>query len=205
MGSGEKKEYRNLEGKPVIVRAVLSFIECGLFNKIVIIVPQSHIKRAGRLIGSFYNPKQFIIIEGGSTRQESVFLGLKALEKKPPEYVLIHDGARPWIDKETIRRVLEGSREYNAWLPVIASRDALKTVSSRGFISKHLSRDKVFCAQTPQGFLYNEILKAHKLAGADNKTFIDDGFIYGEYIGKVYTVPGDIKNKKITYLQDLKM
>jgi 2-C-methyl-D-erythritol 4-phosphate cytidylyltransferase len=85
----------------------------------------------------------------------------------------------------------------------VQAPDALKKIDDGGFISNHLQRNRTMAIQTPQGFLFNEIYEAHTMARSDNVPYIDDTEIYSTYIGKVFTVPGDPVNRKITFPCDL--
>jgi 2-C-methyl-D-erythritol 4-phosphate cytidylyltransferase len=203
MEGGKKKEYRNIGDKPVLALSILPFIQLKNFTYISVTLPPAHELDVKELLKPYLNIQRIKFITGGKTRQESVYLGLKDLGKQKVEFVLIHDGARPWIDKDTIGRVLEGCMRAGACIPVISAQDALKKVGRDGFILKHLKRETNLCAQTPQGFYFSDILKAHKLGRKENRTFIDDAEAYAAYIGPVYTVTGNIKNRKITFKHDM--
>ena len=203
MTGGTKKEYRSFSGKPILARAILPFIETGSFTTILITVPKDHIPKVKKLLASHLDTEAVELVEGGSTRQESVFFGLLGLEEKAPQHVLIHDGARPWVDTGTISRVLEGVRRWGACLPVVAAPDAIKEINEEQFIERHMDRRSTFGAQTPQGFVYSRILQAHREASQAEKVFIDDGEVYNAYAGPVFTVKGSISNRKITYSHDL--
>jgi 2-C-methyl-D-erythritol 4-phosphate cytidylyltransferase len=203
MGAKGKKEYQILLGKPVLAHSALPFLLSELFSHIVVTVPPSHIPEVEALLEPHLNLSAITFVEGGDTRQQSVYLGLLELEKVTPEYVLIHDGARPWIDDKTIRRVLEGARKKGACLPVVKTCEAIKEVGEDGFIERHLGRASTVRAQTPQGFLFSHILKAHRRAQEVNRVFIDDGEVYAEFVGPVFTVVGNASNRKITYPYDL--
>jgi 2-C-methyl-D-erythritol 4-phosphate cytidylyltransferase/2-C-methyl-D-erythritol 4-phosphate cytidylyltransferase/2-C-methyl-D-erythritol 2,4-cyclodiphosphate synthase len=199
--SGEKKEYRTLQGKPLLVQSVLPFLDlpdCTL----MITVPPGDRKRVAALLTPWLGQNQ-ILIEGGQSRQESVFLALQALESLHPEYVLIHDGARPWIRCELIHRVLRETQRHGACIPVTEITEAPKYVDSRNFIQENLVRSRIRTAQTPQGFRFESILRAHRAAWQEACHHIDDAEIYSKHIGPVYTVPGDPRNRKVTYREDL--
>ena len=120
-----------------------------------------------------------------------------------PTHVLIHDGARPWVSRETIVNVLSAAVEHGAAAPVVPAVNALKVVDDKGVLKEHLSRESVYGVQTPQGFQFDEILSAHREAAADTVHYIDDTEIYSRYCGEVYAVPGNPENRKITYSHDL--
>ena len=199
-GGGIKKEYQYMGEKPVLVRTILPFLNSGLFNKIIVTVPQIHI--AEELLNSFISIKKIKLIKGKETRQKSVYNALQELKKQNIDYVLIHDGARPWITVKLVKSVLDKTYSKSACIPVIIAQDAMKTIKDN-IIAAHLERKGTFCAQTPQGFNYKDILKAHKFAVSDNINYIDDSEMYSKYIGPVSTVNGDIENRKITYKHDL--
>ena len=203
MGDKGKKEYLKLLDKPILAHSTLPFLECKLFTHIVITVQPSHIPEVEVLLEPYMSLSTITFVEGSQTRQSSVYLGLLELEKVNPDCVLIHDGARPWIDLPTITRVLEKARREGACLPVIGTSEAIKEVDVDGFISKHLNRGCTVRAQTPQGFLFSRILEAHRRAQDLDRVFIDDGEVYAAFFGRVSTVAGNEANVKITYPQDL--
>ncbi|MDC7127098.1 MAG: IspD/TarI family cytidylyltransferase [Spirochaetales bacterium] len=213
MGDGIKKEFRLLNNKPVIVSVIETFLDSGLFDYGLITFKsgtedelRSLLQALDKKIAKLKKP--LIFCEGGTERQHSVRLGLQKLSTDIPELnnngiVLIHDGARPWLTKELIRNVSEGVINHGACAPAIPSVDAMKELNENGIISRHLNRATTIGIQTPQGFTFKEILEAHNKAETDNVKYIDDTEIFSTYSGHVYTVPGDIKNKKITYNEDL--
>jgi 2-C-methyl-D-erythritol 4-phosphate cytidylyltransferase len=206
MEGAEKKEYLILDGKPVLAHAIQPFLESDFFSHVFVTLPHSHIDRVSVFMAPYLDISRLVFVAGGQTRQASVFLALLELERFMPDYVLIHDGARPWIDIGTIKRVMDGTVKKGACLPVVKSRDALKELGSEGLIERHLDRERVAGAQTPQGFEYPGLLKAHKKAHDDDfRHFTDDGEVYATYIGPVFTVEGNVTNRKITYPFDLEV
>ena len=210
LGTGQKKEYMNIAGKPVLQYSCEAFAECEEISYIYIVVPPAGIPFARELIQPAISAAQkedilVDFVEGGTSRQQSVYNGLRALERAAPDYVLIHDGARPWISKECIRKVLEQTAEHGACAPAVVPADAMKRIGPDGSILEHLSRDTTLGIQTPQGFGFPDILKAHGQAAADGRKYIDDTEIYCRYIHPVYTVPGEAGNRKITYLHDFEV
>jgi 2-C-methyl-D-erythritol 4-phosphate cytidylyltransferase len=118
--------------------------------------------------------------------------------------VLIHDGARPWIDKTLVETVLEATRVWGACIPVTEASEAPKKVGASGLILEDLPRQQIRMAQTPQGFLYSRILDAHNRATENPRLFFDDAEVYAAYAGPVFTVAGSRANRKITYREDLR-
>ena len=148
-------------------------------------------------------------VEGGDTRQKSVFNGLDAVQKSgtAPDIILIHDGARPFVTEQVILAVTKAVADYGASVPGVTPIDTQKEIDEEGFIVRHLVRKNLSAVQTPQGFqfekLYNAHVEAAKLAEETGHEFTDDTEIWGNYVGPVKTVAGDVNNIKITYPSDL--
>ncbi len=145
----------------------------------------------------FKNSQKVKIIEGGATRQESVFNGLKASEC---DYVLIHDGARPMISTDLINSAIEEVKTKKALTVATKTIDTIKEVID-GKIVRTIDRAKLYNTQTPQAFEYNLIKDAHmKLYG---KNFTDDAGMLEELGQTVYILNGSYKNIKITTQNDI--
>lgn len=202
-GRGEKKEYALLGGLPVLAHAASPFLDLSADLQLALTVPPGHAQRVRALLEPHLDPTRLRIVEGGPTRQVSVLLGLEALGDLEPELVLIHDGARPWVSRELIRRVLEAARLHGACIPVLEPSEAPKLIGPSGLILSDLPRALVQLAQTPQGFRYRSILEAHRRAAGGPRHYADDAEVYAAFCGPVHTVPGEPANRKITYPRDL--
>jgi 2-C-methyl-D-erythritol 4-phosphate cytidylyltransferase len=152
-------------------------------------------------------------VPGGSSRRISVRNALSALADFKPDYVLIHDGARPWVSRALIERVIDAVILYDAVLPALPVSETPKELDGRGFVRRHIARPLVALAQTPQAFAFGKILAAHEKAaerelrgkpGTAPVEYTDDAEIWGEFAGPVAVVAGDAANRKITFPQDLK-
>ena len=203
MGIGTKKEFLKINGKFVLQMAFEAFASLNLFSNYIIVLPQAEIENGRDILSAPFKSISLTFVGGGSSRQESVYNGLLALEPISPDIVLIHDGARPWISRSVIEEVYSLTVLKEAAIPVVPSVNAMKTINSNGTVIADLKRDFTVAAQTPQGFSFKKILSAHKKAKNDKLIYIDDAAIYGKYVGNVETVSGDTSNKKITYLTDL--
>lgn len=207
MGDGLKKEYRNLAGLPVLLRSLLPFFSLPSLIHTVITLPEGDEGYVETLLESlpqeYYDRRTAVtLVTGGRERSASVRSGLLAFPETP-EFVLIHDGARPWISAALAARVAEETVRSGACIPVVPSTDAMKGIDERGVVRSHLSRRLTLAAQTPQGFGYHRIVDAHRSAAGDGRSYIDDSEIYSRYAGEVTTVEGDPNNLKITYPRDL--
>ena len=147
----------------------------------------------------FKNSPKVKIIEGGSTRQESVFNGLQASEC---DYVLIHDGARPMITTDIINLAIEEVITKKALTVATKTIDTIKEVSD-GKIIKTIDRAKLYNTQTPQAFEYNLIKNAHQKLYGQN--FTDDAGMLEQLGENVYIINGSYKNIKITTQNDIQI
>jgi 2-C-methyl-D-erythritol 4-phosphate cytidylyltransferase len=219
---GIKKEYRILpgrtddQGKPLTVlgASVSAFAASPRITLLVIVVPadaeRGEFAARSGLSSRFFIPQErplVIFVPGGPTRRSSVHHALALLAAYGPEYVLIHDGARPWVDSGLIEEVITGAQKHGAAIPLLPLAETPKEVDERGFIKGHLRRTSIGVAQTPQGFAFPAILRAHEQAAErelrDQVEYTDDAEVWGEFIGPVAVIPGSPENRKITFPGDL--
>lgn len=136
---------------------------------------------------------------GGATRQDSVRLGLESLVKLKPEKVLIHDSVRPFIDHDIINAVIDALDDYQGAIPAVPVADTLKRGSE--FIQETVDRSDLWRAQTPQGFVFEEIIEGHRAVMGEELT--DDGVVAERAGMKVAIVSGKESNFKITTQEDM--
>ncbi len=204
---GTKKEFLSLDGVPVLALAVRPFLAGAL--RVVVTLPPGRLAEAATLLEGHVDLAALSLVEGGATRQESVRRGLLALCEDPPDFVLIHDGARPRLPADLLARVLAATERHGACVPVLEASEAVKEIDPAAdvgpvaFVRRHLPRHVIVFAQTPQGFAYRAILAAHEKARAEGLSFVDDAEVYARFAGPVAWVPGDNANRKITFAEDL--
>ena len=174
-----KKEFSLLKGRTVLERAVLPFVLSEEFNHIIVTFPEGKEGEMKKALHHINFP--ILYIQGGRSRQESVFNALAVLDEKKSDVVLIHDGARPHITEDLILRVLEGTMKRGNSTPVVPSVSAMKLLSSLGDIESHLVRSRTVSAQTPQGFSFPEIWEAHKRPDLE-RTALSMTLRYGAFI-----------------------
>ena len=138
---------------------------------------------------------------GGATRQESAQGGIESFCKIQPARILIHDGARPFINKSLIDRLLLRLEDAAAVIPVLKLTDTLKELNGER-VEKTVISSKLWSAQTPQAFIFDDIRSAHK--SASHKNFTDDSSIAEDAGIQVSTVEGLEQNIKITFRRDIK-
>ena len=191
---GENKLLVKLKDKTVIEETVSKFVD---FEEIDEIIISANISIIEILEDLFKSPK-IKIIEGGNTRQKSVYNALKQVKN---DYVIIHDGARPLIRKETIAYVLEDVSTKGAVSVMTKTTDTIKEVDEAGRIIRTIDRSKLYNTQTPQAFKTSLIKTAHEKLRDGN--FTDDSSML-EYLNiPVYIVNGSYTNIKITIKSDL--
>jgi 2-C-methyl-D-erythritol 4-phosphate cytidylyltransferase/2-C-methyl-D-erythritol 2,4-cyclodiphosphate synthase len=195
---GERpKQYRNLCGKTVLRHALEAFsAHPGISHVQAVIHPDDAAVFAAAAEGLGLPAP----IHGGETRQESVRLGLEAVAGGKPAKVLIHDGARPLVSGTLISRVIRALDTRDGAIPALPVNDTLKRVDGEQ-IGETVSRDNLVRAQTPQGFRYEAIVRAHNAALGQSLT--DDAAVAEAFGLSVATVPGAEDNLKITREEDL--
>ncbi len=199
-GLGPPKQYRNLAGHPVLRRTIAPFVAHPDVSLVQVIIGQDQATAyRSAIAGLELRPSVF----GGSTRQESVRNGLDALAEAMPEFVLIHDGARPLVSPGLISRVIAALKAgSDAVLPALRVSDSLKRRDPGGRWSA-VSRSEVYRAQTPQGFRFEAIRAAHRqFANVE----VTDDIALAELSGmRVVDVSGEEANIKITTASDLEL
>ncbi len=191
---GSNKLTKKLKNLTVIETTVSKFID--LVDEIVI--PTQNETKEIILNSKIYSNK-IKFAPAGDTRQESVYNAILACSN--PEIVLIHDGARPFIEKETIKEIIKLTKKEKAVIAGIMAIDTIKQVKN-GKIIKTLDRKTIFQAQTPQAFNYKLIKLVHEKYKND-KNFTDDSSMVEKYGIEPVIFETSPKNKKITTKEDL--
>lgn len=195
-GEGIPKQYLPLAGIPMLRHSIMAFLNHPQVSDVLCVIHPDDIELYEQsTIGlDLLNP-----VFGGETRQSSIRIGLEELIDYKPNKVLIHDGVRPFVSKRIINGILEKLESHPAVIPAIAVEDTIKKIGD-GKIEWTLERENLWRAQTPQGFLYQDILNSH-IAFKD-LNFTDDSAL-NEYAGiPVAIVPGSQNNFKITTEED---
>lgn len=192
------KLLEKIHSKEVIKRTVNAFLEVKEINEIIICANPSIIEEIKNI---FKNQSKIKIIEGGSTRQQSVFNGLKACDNC--DYVLIHDGARPMISTEIISNTIKVVQNKKALTVATKTIDTIKQVDENLKIIKTIERSSLYNTQTPQAFEYELIKQTHEKLQGQN--FTDDAGMVESLGLDVYVIEGDYSNIKITTQNDIKL
>jgi len=193
------------DGKPLIENSLSAFLTHHLIDKVVLVV--NNTEEWGHI--SHKHPN-LIICNGGTRRQDSVKAGLDALTSINPDFVLVHDGARPNVTYDLISNVINELEHHSCVIPGIPVTDTTKEIDEDGYVKKTHNRKTLRAIQTPQGFDYNilcDLISKHSEQYPDHE-YTDEAYLFEHYKDnikgyKIKVVEGSIANKKITYESDL--
>lgn len=203
MGMKIKKQFIELEGKAILAHTIEAFNKCEVIDEIIVVVGKEDIAKVKTEIVSRYDYDKVIqIIEGGTERQESVYNGLMAVTKEV-QYVMIHDGARPFISQEILEKALIMTKEKHATVVAVPVKDTIKVVNGALEVEATPNRSTLWSVQTPQSFKKELLIKAYGYAKEKSLIVTDDSMLVEAYGKKVHVVEGDYNNIKITTSEDL--
>ena len=203
MNSNIHKQYLLLQGKPVITYALEAF-EKSPVDEIVLVTGAGEEEYCRKMIVEEYHLKKVVkIVPGGKERYDSVYAGLKAAEGS--DYVLIHDGARPFVTDEIIRRAMEEVQKSRACVVGMPVKDTIKIVDSDAHVTDTPERKNVWMVQTPQVFEYPLIRKAYEgLLQQEHITATDDAMAVEQMSHiPIKMLEGSYANIKITTPEDM--
>ncbi len=190
-GTSTPKQFFEINHRSILEYAVLSAHQCPEIDEITLVLPDEVMPDWAK----FY-PKIRHAIKGGTTRQESVRLGLQKLAQDPADIVLIHDGARPFVPQILWQELINACQNHDAIVPIYAISDALR--QNGASLPK---TDIIHRVQTPQAFKFSAIIQAH--LNNIHQEFADDASLYQhEFHQPVAEIQGDWANIKITYAHD---
>ena len=204
MHSKVQKQFLEIQGYPVLYYSLRCFQESPLIQDIILVTGEESISYCKEEIVQKYGfTKVSAVIPGGKERYDSVYAGL--CECRDCEYVLIHDGARPFVTEEILKRGLQKVKETGACVIGMPSKDTVKVADEADFVSETPDRKRVWTVQTPQIFSYSLIREAHdSIRQKDMSKITDDAMVVEQETGaKVALAEGSYQNIKITTPEDL--
>lgn len=202
MKMGINKQFIKLEGKEIIAYTIEKFYNNSNIEDIVVVVKEDESEFFKKEILDKYNFKNIKIAYGGKERQDSVYNGLKSLDKKC-DVVLIHDGARPFVSDKIIDNCIEEVKEHKAIVVGVPVKDTIKIIDNDKNIVDTPNRSVLWAVQTPQTFDYNILIDAYKDAFKSGFYGTDDAMLVERIGYKVKMVEGSYNNIKITTKEDL--
>jgi len=204
-GSGKRmkcekpKQFLKLGDTPLIIRSIRVFLEAFPTSPVIVAIHPAWKKKMEDLQNEYLSGQDITLVEGGSTRFESVknALGALSADERP---VLIHDAVRPLLSPSLIKRVAGAVEGHLGVIPAISIKDSLRRVE--GGESYPIDRETIVRVQTPQGFPLTALKEAYKQAYCE--AFTDDASVFEQAGGKIKIIEGEEKNIKITTPEDLK-
>lgn len=205
-GAKVPKQFLELGGKSIIAHTLDHFEEHPLVDGIVVVCIESGISHMKDIISDGHYDKVLSIVPGGETGQDSIFNGLSELDRlkvtDKESIVLIHDGVRPLIDKETITACIESVSKFGPTATVASSPETI-IEEEDGVVERVVDRSRCKLARAPQGFDFNQLYSEHLHARAEGRhDFIDSISLMAHYGHKAHTVEGPADNIKVTTQRD---
>lgn len=202
MGAKVNKVFLKLNDKPLLYYALRSFSRNSHISEIIVVTAHDDIEFClNEIVKKYKFDKVSSVISGGVERQDSVYNGLKSLKKC--DIVLIHDGARPFINDIIIEEGIKNAKYYGACACGVRPKDTIKIIDTDNFSKETLDRDSLFIVQTPQCFKYEIIMECHERIKNEKLKVTDDTSIVENYGYKVFLYDGSYNNIKITTPEDL--
>lgn len=202
-GGDLPKQFRQIGGEMMLRRTLLMFLEARNVGAVLPVINREdgdlYNEASAAIDGGRLLPPAF----GGATRQASVRAGLEALSPRKPDYVLIHDAARPFASQDLLARAITAVQKTGAAIPALPVTDTVKTIDGLGRVDKTLDRASLRLVQTPQAFAFAPLLDAHRRAQAAGREDFTDDSALAEWAGmKVDVFAGEPGNIKITSAED---
>lgn len=197
MATGANKVYLKVAGRPLLSYPLDVFSSAPWIDELVLVVARGEEPLAAEAVEDVIKP--ILVVSGGRRRQDS---SLKGVHAASGEIVLIHDVARPFPSLSLIERVVQGTREHDACVPVLAVTDTLRYQSKNGFLAPAVLKREDLCRiQTPQGF--QRVLIERCLRESEGREYTDDAAAVLACDFPVWTVAGEATNIKLTTREDL--
>lgn len=205
MGLATPKQYQKISGRAMLAHSMRVFLAHHAIDAVAVVIDATHRSAYNSAISDFMDcAKLRSPVIGGACRQASVLAGLEAYQASPPEFVLIHDAARPFVHADLISNALRALRVDSALagvVPACRATDTIKQVAADRSILQTLARDTLYTVQTPQVFRFAAILTAHQKTSLSDTP--DDAQL-AEVAGlQINIIDGAHDNVKITYPADL--
>lgn len=204
-GTGTRKTFHSLLGKPLLIWSLEVLASVAEIGTIIPVVREEDRALTDELVARYAVPRVDPAIAGGKERQDSVRNGLRHLGRSFP-VVLIHDGARPLVDGDLVKRLISAIDGADGAIAAVPVKDTIKEARPSGdeiVVSRTLDRDLLWSVQTPQVFRHGTLLSAYEKATADDYYATDDAALVERYGGTVRIVMGSYRNIKVTTPEDV--
>jgi len=203
LGSNTPKQFLTLGDRPLLAHSLQILASIETIQEIIIAIPDTDQEYCRKEVLQYLStPKVIRLVPGGARRQDSVRHALDALTNQP-DFVLIHDAARPFLTTDMLDRAIQVAIQIGASVVALPMPDTVKYVNGSGMIEHTVNREHLWLAQTPQVFRFDWLLKAHQWAHDQNLDVTDDAALVEQFGFPVSVVPGSSMNLKITRPEDL--
>ena len=203
--SAVKKPYVALAQKPILTHTIQRFEQNPAVDEIFVLVNEADFEMCrATVLAPYAFQKVQPLVAGGATRQQSVHNGVRALPADT-DFVIVHDGVRPFVTDETIFACLDAAAKWGAAVAAVPVKETIKMANAEDFIVETPPRERLWTVQTPQVFRKSLLEKAHQIAEKKQLTATDDAALV-EHLGyPVKLVNGSYANVKITTPEDLRI
>lgn len=202
-GFASPKQYLKVNGKEIIVYTLQTFQKNKSINKIIIAAEPEYFDLLVRLVKKYRLSKVKLIVEGGSTRQQSVYNAVLSSEAEDNDLLVVHDAARALLPESVLTNAIDCAKKNGNALVCIKAKDTL--IKGKKFVDEYLNRDEVYYVQTPQIFKYKDLLSALSKAAAEMFIATDESMLVRRMKRKVNIVEGSVFNFKITTREDIEL
>lgn len=207
VGGPVPKQYLKIGGEPVILKTLKVFENMEEVDHIFIVTNEEYMDHCWKIATDNGIKKVEGIVRGGKERQDSVYNALQEVNRRCPgvTYVLIHDGARPFVSPEVVQNVIKATAEKGAAVACVAMKNSVRQLDDNQGHSHSVDRAQYYSVQTPQGFRKAQLMEAYEKAFSEGFYGTDDAALMEHAGFDVEMVEGDYQNIKITTKEDLPM
>jgi 2-C-methyl-D-erythritol 4-phosphate cytidylyltransferase len=200
-GSATPKQYLKVNGREVIVYTLQIFQKNKLIDRIIISAEPEYFNLLIKLVKKYKINKVDLIVEGGSTRQDSVYNAVLSSEADANDLLVVHDAARAFLPDNILTNAIETAKKKGNALVCIKAKDTL--IKGKSIVTEYLNRDEVYYVQTPQIFKYHDLQRALSKAHSEQFVGTDESMLVKRTGKKVNIVDGSVFNFKITTKEDV--
>lgn len=197
------KQYLKINGKELISYTLKTFQKNNSINQIIIAADPHYFDLLIQIVKKYKFNKVKLIVEGGETRQHSVYNALLSSNADDNDLIVVHDAARALLPNQILTNAIAAAKQKGNALVCIKAKDTL--IKAQKYVGEYLNRDEVYYVQTPQIFRYKDLSKAMKKAFRENFIGTDESMLVKNLDKKINIVEGSVFNFKITTAEDIEL
>jgi len=202
-GFATPKQYLKVNRKEIIVYTLQTFQKNKLIDRIIIAAEPEYFNFLIRLVRKYKLNKVKLIVEGGKTRQDSVYNAVLSSDADDNDLLVVHDAARALLSDEILTNAITVAKKKGNALVCIKAKDTL--IRGKKTVEEYVNRDEFYYVQTPQIFKYSELQRALSKAQRENFIGTDESMLIKRTAKKVNITEGSVFNFKITTIEDVEM